>query len=346
MDGANSANRRIDLRSDTVTRPTPAMRRAMAEAEVGDDVHGEDPTVNRLEARVAELLGLEAGLFLSSGTQSNLAALMAHCGRGEGYLTGESYHTVASEAGGAAVLGSIVPILLPVGADGTVDPARFRAAIRPEDFHRPIPRLIALENTMSGRIMPAGYVQEVAALAREHDLKLHLDGARLLNAAVATGSAPDALAAGADSVSLCLSKGLGAPAGTVLAGPRDFIRRARRARKMLGGAMRQSGVLAAAGLHALDAHVARLADDHALAEALGRRLAGVVEVLRVSTNMVHARLPGGQALRDHLAARNIVIAAPGPETRMVLHLDIEPADIERVGRAFESFYEQAGAAHA
>ncbi len=336
--GMEGANRRIDLRSDTVTRPTPAMRKVMAEAEVGDDVHGEDPTVARLEARVAAMLGLEAGLFLPSGTQSNLTALMSHCGRGDAFLTGDIYHTVAAEAGGAAVLGSIVPIPLPVGADGAVPIDRLRAAIRPDDFHRPVLRLIALENTVSGRVMPEGYVAEAAALARGHGLRLHLDGARLLNAAVATGKTPAALAEGADSVSLCLSKGLGAPAGTVLAGSREFIARGRRLRKMLGGGMRQSGVLAAAGLYALDAHVERLAEDHALAEALGRRLAPVVEVQRVSTNMVYANLPGGAALQTHLAARNIAVATPGPQTRLVLHKDLEPEDVERVGAAFEAFY--------
>ena len=338
MDGNGMANRRIDLRSDTVTLPTPAMRRIMAEAEVGDDVHGEDPTVARLEARVADMLGLEAGLFLPSGTQSNLVALMSHCGRGEAYITGETYHTVASEAGGAAVVGSIVPITLPVEEDGTVALDRLRAAIRPEDFHRPVPRLIAVENTTLGRVLPDGYMQEVSALAREHGLRVHLDGARLLNAAIATGKSPAAAAAGADSVSLCLSKGLGAPAGTVLAGDEAFIRRGRRVRKMLGGGMRQSGVLAAAGLHALDVHVERLADDHARAAALGERLASVVEVQRVSTNMVYAGLPGGAALTQHLEARNIIIATPGPVTRLVAHRDIEPEDVERVGAAFEAFY--------
>ena len=338
MDGNGMANRRIDLRSDTVTLPTQAMRRIMADAEVGDDVHGEDPTVTRLEARVADMLGLEAGLFLPSGTQSNLTALMSHCGRGEAYITGETYHTVASEAGGAAVVGSIVPITLPVEEDGTVRLDRLRAAIRPEDFHRPVPRLIAVENTTLGRVLPEGYMEEVAALAREHGLRVHLDGARLLNAAIATGRTPAAVAKGADSVSLCLSKGLGAPAGTVLAGDEAFITRARRARKLLGGGMRQSGVLAAAGLHALDDHVERLADDHELAAALGERLAPVVEVQRVSTNMVYAGLPGGVELKRHLEDRNIVIASPGPVTRLVVHRDIEPGDVERVGAAFEAFY--------
>ena len=338
MDGNGTANRRIDLRSDTVTLPTPAMRRIMAEAEVGDDVHGEDPTVARLERRVADMLGLEAGLFLPSGTQSNLTALMSHCGRGEAYITGETYHTVASEAGGAAVVGSIVPIVLPVEEDGTVALDRLRAAIRPDDFHRPLPRLIAVENTTLGRVLPDGYMKEVAALAREHGLRVHLDGARLLNAAIAAGRTPAAVAAGADSVSLCLSKGLGAPAGTVLAGDEAFIGRARRARKLLGGGMRQSGVLAAAGLHALDAHVERLADDHELASALGERLASAVEVQRVSTNMVYAGLPGGAELKRHLEDRNIVIASPGPVTRLVVHRDIEPEDVERVGAAFEAFY--------
>ena len=329
MERNGMANRRIDLRSDTVTLPTLVMRRIMAAAELGDDIYGEDPTVARLEARVADMLGLEAGLFLPSGTQANLTALMSHCGRGEAYLTGETYHTVASEAGGAAVLGSIVPITLPVEEDGTVALDRLRAAIRPEDFHRPELQLVAVENTMYGRVLPDGYMEAVCALAREHGLKVHLDGARLLNAAVATDKTPAAVAAGADSVSLCLSKGLGAPAGTVLAGNEAFIRRGRRIRKILGGAMRQSGVLAAAGLYALDAHVERLADDHALAAALGERLAPLVEVHRVSTNMVYADLPGGAALRRHLETRHIVIAAPGPVTRLVVHRDIELGDIEQ-----------------
>ena len=330
-------NRRIDLRSDTVTQPTEAMRRAMVSADVGDDVYGEDPTVARLEARVAGMLGLEAGLLMCSGTQSNLTALMSHCQRGEGFISGTAYHVNTSEAGGAAVLGSLVPHPIPVGEDGTMAVEAIEAAIQPDDFHRPPTRLISVENTVSGRVMPPGYVGEVVGLARSRGLVTHLDGARLFNAAVATDTDARDLVAGVDSVSVCLSKGLGAPAGTVLAGNRDFIRRARRLRKMLGGGMRQAGILAAAGLHALDAHIGRLAEDHAVAARLGEALAELVPVRRVSTNMVHADLAGGEALRGHLARRGILVSRPGPNTRLVVHMDIMPEDIGRIRDAMAEF---------
>ena len=256
----------IDLRSDTVTRPTAGMRAAMAAAELGDDVYGDDPTVNRLQTLIASRFGYEAALFFPTGTQSNLAALMSHCGRGDEYLVGQEAHTYKYEQGGAAVLGSIQPQPLENEPDGTIALERIARAIKPQDVHFPTTRLLALENTMGGRVLPPGYLAEATALAHRHGLHTHLDGARLYNAIVAQGGDERDAVRGFDSVSVCLSKGLGAPAGSVLLGSATLIGAARRWRKALGGGMRQSGVLAAAGLYALEHHVARLADDHFEAE--------------------------------------------------------------------------------
>ncbi len=326
----------IDLRSDTVTRPTPDMRRAMTDAEVGDDVFGDDPSINRLQAYAAELLGCEAVLWFPSGTQSNLAALMSHCGRGDEYLVGQEAHTYRYEGGGAAVLGSIQPQPLPNCADGSIALSDLAAAIKPDDAHFARTRLIALENTIAGRVLAPAYVSQVLALAAHHGLCTHLDGARVCNAAVAQNRPVSALCAGFDSVSICLSKGLGAPAGTLLGGRREFIARAHRCRKLLGGGMRQVGSLAAAGLHALTQHVARLADDHANAERLshGLRAAGF-EVTSCHTNMVFMRAPKGFA--THLAAQNIKVLA-GEQLRLVTHLDVDAAGIEQVLRAARSFH--------
>jgi threonine aldolase len=273
----------IDLRSDTVTRPTLAMRAAMAAAEVGDDVFGDDPAVNALQDRIAALLGKQAALFMPSGTQSNLCALMAHCGRGDEYLVGQHAHTYKYEGGGAAVLGSIQPQPIAHQADGTLALADIAAAIKPDDMHFARTRLLALENTFGGRVMPLDWQQAATALARQHGLATHLDGARLFNAAVASGAqhGGDAMAAARaiaglyDSVSVCFSKGLGAPVGSALVGTADLIHHARRHRKMLGGGLRQAGVLAAAADHALTHHVDRLADDHANARRLAEGLAGL-----------------------------------------------------------------------
>ncbi len=338
----------IDLRSDTVTRPTAAMLAAMTSAAVGDDVWGDDPTVNRLQAVAAERTGKEAALFLPSGTQSNLAGLMAHCERGDEYLVGQMAHTYRWEGGGAAVLGSIQPQPIEHDRDGTLPLAKIAAAIKPFGaglgVHYARTRLLALENTWSGRVLPAAYVGEAAALARRHGLAVHLDGARAFNAAVASGVSIAELLAPFDSASLCLSKGLGAPVGAVLVGKRDFIERAHRWRKVLGGGMRQAGFLAAACLYALDHHVARLAEDHANAERLAAALRDVpaIEVGAQATNMVFARLPEAHAaaLARYLAARGILIDAVS-SARFVTHLDVTGEDIDRFVAAVKAYFAEA-----
>ncbi|MCX7961502.1 MAG: low-specificity L-threonine aldolase [Burkholderiales bacterium] len=331
----------VDLRSDTVTRPSAAMRRAMAEAEVGDDVFGDDPTVNRLQERAADMLGFEAALFFPSGTQSNLAALMTHCARGDEVILGQEAHSFRYEAGGAAVLGSIQPQPLAHRPDGTLDLAEVEAAIKPDDAHFARTRLLALENTIGGRAIGRAYLAQALALAARRGLATHLDGARIFNAAVKLGTSARELCRGFDSVSVCLSKGLGAPAGTLLLGSRDFIARARRARKILGGAMRQAGILAAAGLYALEHNVERLAEDHANAERLAAGLAAIpgLEVEPPQTNMVFVRIPGGRspALAAHLARAGVRVLA-GERMRLVTHLDVDRAGIERAIAAFAAFF--------
>ena len=333
----------IDLRSDTVTRPTAAMRAAMLAAAVGDDVYGEDPTVIALEQRVAGDLGFEAGLFVPSGTQGNLCALLAHCQRGDEYLVGMEAHTYKFEGGGAAVLGSIQPQPIVHAADGSLPLEALERALKPDDPHFARTRLLALENTWHGRVIPQSYVIDAAAWARGKGLAVHLDGARLFNAAVASGVPARTLAAPFDSVSVCLSKGLGAPVGSVLVGTTALIRSARRWRKMLGGGLRQSGMLAAAGLHALDHHLDRLAEDHARARRLAEGL-GTIPALRVAgchTNMVFIDVPR-ERLRDldtHLRDAG-VIASIGylPQVRLVTHLDVDDAAIERAVAAFAAFF--------
>lgn len=335
----------IDLRSDTVTRPSAGMREAMRAAEVGDDVFGDDPAVNRLQDRMAALLGFEAGLLFPSGTQSNLAALMSHCQRGDEYIVGQEAHTYRYEAGGGAVLASVQPQPLANRPDGTLDLAEVEAAIKPDDAHFARTRLLALENTIGGRAIPRAYFDAALALAKRRGLAAHLDGARLFNAAVALGVDAAALARGFDSVSVCLSKGLGAPAGTVLVGSRGLIERATRARKILGGAMRQAGILAAAGLYALEHNVARLAEDHANAARLAAGLAQIpgLRVEPARTNMVFVHVPAGRvaALGAHLA-REGVLALVGPRTRLVTHLDVDAAAIDRAVAAFRGFFAAAG----
>ena len=329
----------IDLRSDTVTRPTAAMREAMARAEVGDDVFGDDPTVNRLEAHAAGIFGTEAGLFFPTGTQSNLAALMAHCARGEEVILGQDAHTYRYEGGGAAVLGSIQPQPIANEPDGTLDLEKVAAAIKPDDSHFAISRLLALENTIGGKVIGRDYLARAVTLAWKRGLSTHLDGARIFNAAVKLGMPVNLLCAGFDSVSVCLSKGLGAPAGTVLVGHKALLDKARRIRKMLGGGMRQAGILAAGGLHALEHHVARLAEDHDNAQRLAQGLAQAgYEVEPVQTNMVFARVPADRCapLREHLAAAGIT-AIVTPRTRLVTHLDVDAAGIRMAVTAFASF---------
>ena len=329
----------IDLRSDTVTRPTPAMREAMLDADVGDDVYGDDPTVNALQARLAGDLGFEAGLFLPSGTQSNLVALLAHCARGDEYLVGMEAHTYKYEGGGAAVLGSIQPQPIPQAADGTLPLDAVDRAIKPDDTHFARSRLLCLEDTWHGRPLPLDYLAQARALCDRRGLSLHLDGARLYNAAVADGLAPREITRHFDSVSVCLSKGLGAPVGSVLVGPQALVDDARRWRKVTGGGMRQAGILAAAGLHALDHHVARLADDHARAGQLARMLAPMAGVDSVEhhTNMVFVTLSRDSLprLRERAAARRVRLSiGDDPRLRLVLHLDVGERDLERVAEAF------------
>ncbi len=339
MIGDNAKGMLVDLRSDTVTRPSAGMRRAMIEAPLGDDVFGDDPTVNRLQAHAAQLLGFSHALLFPSGTQSNLAALMSHCGRGDEYLVGQEAHTYRFEAGGGAVLGSIQPQPLANRPDGTLDLAEVEAAIKPDDPHFARTRLLALENTIGGRAISRGYIDEALKLAKRRNLATHLDGARIFNAAAALGVGARELCRGFDSVSVCLSKGLGAPAGTLLLGNDALIARARRARKILGGAMRQAGLIAAAGLYALENNVARLAEDHANAQRLaqGLREAGF-EVQGPHTNMVFVTAPEGFA--DHMV-NNEVLVLQGPRMRLVTHLDVNAAGVERALAAARSFKKQS-----
>ena len=333
----------VDLRSDTVTRPTPAMRAAMVDAPVGDDVYGEDPTVNALQRRVADDLGFEDALFVPSGTQSNLLALMSHCERGDEYLVGMDAHTYKFEGGGAAVLGSIQPQPIVQDADGSLPLERVAAAIKPVDPHFARTRLLALENTWHGRVLPLNYLRAAHDFARERGLGLHLDGARLYNAAVAGGVSAGEITRYFDSVSVCLSKGLGAPVGSVLAGSAALIDKARRWRKVAGGGWRQAGLLAAAGLYALDHHVERLAEDHARAAHLASAL-GVIDGVRLlgqHTNMVFVDVPA-ERLREldvHLREAGIRISIGYlPTLRLVTHLDIDDAGVTRTVAAFQAFF--------
>ncbi len=334
---------RIDLRSDTVSWPTPDMRRAMAEAPVGDDVYGEDPTVNRLEALAAEKLGKEAGLFVASGTMGNLVAVLAHCGRGDEIILGDRAHTHIYEAGGISALGGVHPRPVSVQPDGTLPLDAIRRAIRPVDVHFPRTRLIALENTqgtVGGIPVPKSYIDAVGEIAREHGLKLHIDGARIFNAATALGCPVAELVAAADSVTFCLSKGLIAPVGSVLVGSRAFIDEARRARKILGGGMRQAGILAAAGLIALEKMTLRLDEDHAharmLAEGLAEMPAIEIDPGRVMTNMVFFALREeagmtAPALAERLKAYNIwMMARDDRGFRAVTHYWIRREHIAQV----------------
>ena len=328
----------IDLRSDTVTQPTAAMLEAMTRAATGDDVYGEDPTVNQLEAELARRLGFAAALFVPTGTMSNLLGLLAHCERGDEYIVGQQAHTYKYEGGGAAVLGSIQPQPLEVQADGSLDLADVAAAIKPDDFHFARTRLLALENTMQGKVLPLEYLARARAFTRENGLALHLDGARLYNAAVKLGVDAREITRHFDSVSVCLSKGLGAPVGSVLCGSVELIGKARRLRKMVGGGMRQAGLLAAAGLYALDNNVQRLADDHANAQWLADGLvkAGYA-VEPVQTNMVYVHMGDrAEAFKAFAAERGIRLSAAG-RLRMVTHMDVDRAGIEQVIAAFVEF---------
>ena len=333
----------IDLRSDTVTRPTVEMRRVMAEAEVGDDVYGEDPTVNLLEVRAAEIMGKDAALFATSGTQSNLLALLAHCERGEEYIVGQHAHTYKYEGGGAAVFGSIQPQPLDFEQDGTLDLEKVSGAVKPDDFHFAKTRLFCLENTHSGKALPLHYFPLAEKCAEKHGLSLHLDGARIFNAALRSGCTVSEIGRYFDTVSVCLSKGLGAPVGAVLCGNRELIDRARRWRKVLGGGMRQAGIVAAAGIYALENNVDRLQQDHDNARLLAQKLETIecleVEYELAQTNMVFVTIPDTAVdeLRGYLKDKNILIGA-GKRIRLVTHLDICEDDIETIASGFSSFF--------
>jgi threonine aldolase len=328
----------IDLRSDTVTQPTAGMRDAMARAPLGDDVYGEDPTVNTLESWLAERLGFAAALFVPTGTMSNLLGLMAHCERGDEYIVGQQAHTYKYEGGGAAVLGSIQPQPLDNQPDGSLDLNQVVAAIKSDDFHFARTRLLALENTMQGMVLSLDYLAAARKLTRDKGLALHLDGARLYNAAVKLGVDAREITQHFDSVSVCLSKGLGAPIGSVLCGSSELIAKARRLRKMVGGGMRQAGLLAAAGLYALEHQVERLADDHANAAFLAKGLTELgYEVEPVQTNMVYVQIGDrAEALKAFCAERGIVLSAAS-RLRMVTHLDVSTAQMEQVVAAFAEF---------
>lgn len=339
--------KKIDLRSDTVTLPTPEMRRAMMEAELGDDVYGEDPTVNRLQELAAEKLGKEAGLFVSSGTMGNLVGILAHCNRGDEVILGDKAHTFLFEAGGISALGGVHSCQIANQPDGTLALEAIEAAIRPDDVHHPITRLVTLENTHNrcgGVALTADYTRAVGELAHAHGLQLHLDGARLFNAAVAQGLPASELAAPADSISICLSKGLCAPVGSVLVGSHEFIRRAHRIRKQVGGGMRQAGILAAAGIVALESMVDRLAEDHARARRLAAGLAQIpglaLDAGSPFTNMVFVALkPETGLTAREVAARldklGVQVGATGERRfRLVAHYWIDDEAVECAVAAF------------
>ncbi len=342
----------IDLRSDTVTQPTPAMRAAMAAAAVGDDVFGGDPSVNALQEKIAAMLGFEAALFLPTGTQSNLCAILSHCQRGDEYIVGQQAHCYRWEGGGAAVFGSVQPQPLNHQPDGTLALDEIEAAIKPDDAHFARSRLLALENTLGGKLLPLAYVQAATQLAKDKGLQRHLDGARLFNAATAQaaltgGTARDEarrIAQCFDSVSVCFSKGLGAPVGSALCGSREFIARAHRIRKMAGGGMRQAGILAAGASHAMDHHIERLAQDHALARRLADGLAGIagLQVEAPQTNLIFVDLSGearadSAALLAHLQQRGI-LAIGLYRLRFATHLDVDEAGVDRAIGAVREFF--------
>jgi threonine aldolase len=346
---------RIDLRSDTVTQPTAAMRAAMLAAPLGDDVFADDPSVNALQEKIAGMLGFEAALFVPTGTQSNLCAILSHCQRGDEYIVGQMAHCYRWEGGGAAVFGSVQPQPLDHEPDGSIALERIEAAIKPDDAHFARTRLLALENTLGGKLLPFAYVEEATTLARSKGLARHLDGARLFNAAVAQaeGRGTDArvearrIAGCFDSVSVCFSKGLGAPVGSALCGSREFIARAHRIRKMAGGGMRQSGLLAAAASHALDHHVERLAEDHALARRLADGLAGIegLEVEAPQTNLLFVDLNGAARARSGELLPYLkqagVLATGLYRLRFATHLDVDAEGVDRAIAAIRSFFRAA-----
>lgn len=339
----------LDLRSDTVTRPVQGMRKVMFDAELGDDVYGDDPTVNRLEAVAAELTGKQAAVFVPSGTQSNLIALLTHCQRGDEYIVGHDAHTYKYEGGGAAVLGGIQPQTVAFDEQAQLPLDQVEAVIKPDDSHFARTRLLALENTQHGRVVSLQYLESAREFCNRHNLALHLDGARVCNAAVALGVSVSQVTQYFDTVSVCLSKGLGSPVGSVLCGGREFIHEARRWRKVTGGGMRQAGVLAAAGIYSLEQMIDRLAEDHSKAKRLQELLASAPGVSARSdwtqTNMLWLDLDENVAepLRSKAAENNILLSAKGRVCRLVMHHDVEAADVDRVGQVLNTVLSEISA---
>lgn len=339
----------IDLRSDTVTKPTPEMREAMAKAEVGDDVYGDDPTVNRLQEMAAEMTGHEAGLFVASGTMGNLSAVLAHCQRGDEVILGKEAHTYRYEAGGISVLGGVHSCQLPNQPDGTIALDDIKGAIRSDDPHQPITRLVTIENTQNrcgGKCLSVEYTRQVVALAHERRLKVHLDGARVFNAAAGLGVPVKELTAPVDSVTFCLSKGLSAPVGSILCGSKDFIEKAHRARKMLGGGMRQAGVLAAAGIVALEKMAPRLGEDHVrartLAEGLSEVRGLVLDAGTPATNMIFMNLSdevemSAADVAEKMKKHGVLAGIAGARRfRLVIHYWIDDEAVDRTLSVFDA----------
>ncbi|AWV44394.1 low-specificity L-threonine aldolase [Hafnia alvei] len=331
----------IDLRSDTVTRPSDAMRLAMSRAEVGDDVYGDDPSVNLLEQEAAELTGKEAALFLPTGTQANLVALLTHCQRGEEYIVGQKAHNYLFEAGGAAVLGSIQPQPIDAAADGTLPLDVVASVIKPDDVHFARTKLLCIENTHNGKVLPLDYLQQAWVFTREKGLALHVDGARIMNATVALNVPLSTLTQYCDTLTICLSKGLGAPIGSLLCGSAEYIKQARRWRKMVGGGMRQAGILAEAARYALLNNVERLREDHDNAQWLANELSAIgVEVMApgAQTNMLFLKVPAHEAaqLGGWMKERGVLMSA-GPVTRIVTHLDVSRSDLEKLVSLWKEF---------
>ena len=334
----------IDLRSDTVTRPSAGMKQAMIDAPLGDDVFNDDPTVHRLEAMVAERLDKEAAVFVTSGTQSNLVGLLAHCGRGDEYLVGDMAHCYRWEGGGAAVLGSIQPQPIPMLEDGLPDPSMIASSVKPDDPHFARTKVFCVENTKDGKVLSVDRMREATSIAREHGLRTHLDGARMWNADVALGTTGAELTQDFDTVSICLSKGLGTPMGSVLSGPADLVAEARKWRKMLGGGLRQVGMVAAAGLYAMENNIDRLADDHATADAFAAALGQIdgVKITGHNSNMVFLSAPGDpMELMGGMDAAGVkMLWSPAGEgraaSRVVTHLDVDEGAVPVVADALRS----------
>ncbi|MCE0810760.1 low-specificity L-threonine aldolase [Buttiauxella sp. A2-C1_F] len=332
----------IDLRSDTVTRPSDEMLKRMMAAPTGDDVYGDDPTVNELQDYAAKLSGKEAALFLPTGTQANLVALLSHCERGEEYIVGQLAHNYLYEAGGAAVLGSIQPQPIDANPDGSLPLDKVAAKIKPDDIHFARTKLLSLENTHNGKVLPREYLKQAWEFSRNHNLALHVDGARIFNAVVEYGCTLEEVVRYCDTFTICLSKGLGTPVGSLLVGSHEYIKRATRWRKMVGGGMRQAGILAAAGLYALENNVQRLKEDHDNAHWLAGELREIgVDVSRQDTNMVFVRVPVEQAesLGKFMKERGVLMSA-GPVTRLVIHLDVNREQLAEVVSHWQTFLQR------